>query len=66
MRLIYGLGTMTTTTYSIYSMYLDRQAWANSVDPDEMSHSAVSHQGIHCLPIIQQFLESSKMYLFNF
>ena len=25
-------------------------AWvANSVDPDEMSHSAVSHLGLHCL-----------------
>ena len=24
--------------------------FANSADPDEMSHSAAFHQGLHCLP----------------
>ena len=29
--------------YSIYHKYSDRQAWAKSVDPDEMLHNMVSH-----------------------
>ena len=43
-------------------MYLNRQACANSVDPDEMP-------GLHCFPLIQQFLDTakgSKLYLFTF
>ena len=50
-------------------MFSDRQAWANSVDPDEMPQDAASHQGLHCLPLIQQFLDTtvvSKLYLFKF
>ena len=46
-------------------MYSDRQACANSVDPDD----AASHQGLHCLPLIQQFLDTtsgSKLYWFKF
>ena len=43
--------------YHIYSMYSDRQARANSVDPDEMQQNAASHLGLHCLPLIQQFLD---------
>ena len=34
----------------------DGQASANSVDPDQMLHSAASDQSLHCLPLIQQFL----------
>ena len=41
--------------YSIIHMYSDRQAWANSVDPDEMLQNAASHQGLHCLSHIQQY-----------
>ena len=41
--------------YRIYRTYSDRQAWANSVDPDETPLKAASHQGLHCLPPIQQF-----------
>ena len=40
-------------------MYSDRQAWANSVDPDEMPQNVVSHLGLHCLPLIQQFLDTT-------
>ena len=50
-------------------MYLDRQAWANTVDPDEMPQNVASHQGLHCLPLIQQLLDTtsgSKLYLFKF
>ena len=33
-------------------MYLDRQAWANSVDPDQIPQNAESDQGLHWLPLI--------------
>ena len=29
--------------------------FANSVDLDQMPQNATSHQGIHCLPYIQQY-----------
>ena len=32
------------------------QIWANSVDPDDMLQNAASHQGLHCLPVIQQLV----------
>ena len=40
--------------YRIYHMYSNRQAWVNSVVPDEMENAAF-YQGLHCLPLIQQF-----------
>ena len=52
-----------------HHMYLDRQAWAKSVDPDEMPQTVASHLGLHCLPLSQEFLDTtlgSKLYLFNF
>ena len=33
--------------------------WANSVDPDQMQQNVASDQGLHCLPISQQFLYTS-------
>ena len=39
--------------------YLDNQPWANSVDPDQMPQIVASDQGLHCLPFIQQFLNTS-------
>ena len=50
-------------------MCSDRQAWANSIDPDEMQQYAASHLGLHCLPLIQQFLDTtsgSELYWFKF
>ena len=50
-------------------MYSDRQAWANSADPDEMLQNMATNQGLDCLPLIQQFLDTttgSKLYLFKF
>ena len=38
---------------SIYTKYLDRQAWANSVDPDQMPQNVASDQGVHYLSLIQ-------------
>ena len=55
--------------YRIYHMYLDRHAWANSIDPDKTPQNAASHLGLHCLPLIQQFLDttsSSELYWFKF
>ena len=40
------------TVYSNNPKYWDRQAWANSVDPDQMPHSAASDQGLHFLPLV--------------
>ena len=40
------------TKLRIFPKYLDRQAWANSVDPDQMLQNAASDQGLHCLPLI--------------
>ena len=54
--------------YRIYCMYSDRQAWANSVDPDGTPQNAAFHLCLHCLPLIQQFLDTtsgSKLYLFK-
>ena len=34
-------------------MYWDRQAWGNSVDPDQMQHNVATDQSLHCLPLIQ-------------
>ena len=50
-------------------MYSDRQALANSIDPDEMRQNAASHLGLHCLPVIQQFLNTtmgSNLYMLKF
>ena len=55
--------------YHIYHMYFNWQAWSNSVDPDETPQNAATHQSLHCLPLVQQFLDTtsgSKIYLFKF
>ena len=41
--------------YRIYSMYRDRNAWANSVDSDEMPQNVTFHLSLHCLSLIHQF-----------
>ena len=46
---------MVYLDYHIDPKYWARHAWANSVDPDQTPQSAASDQGLHCLPIIQQF-----------
>ena len=40
-----------------------------TVDPNETPQNAASNLGLHCLPLIQQFLHKilgSKLYLFKF
>ena len=47
----------------------ERQAKANSEDTNQMLHSAASDQGLHCLPLFQNFLDEStgnKIDLFTF
>ena len=49
-------------------MYSDGQVGANSVDPDETPLNAASRQGLHCLPLIKQLLDTTldrKLYLFK-
>ena len=38
--------------YNIYPKPLDRQTWANSVDPDQMPQNVVFDQGLYCLLLI--------------
>ena len=45
--------------YLINPKYFDRQASASSIDLDQMLQSAASDPGLHCLPCIKQFLDSS-------
>ena len=42
--------------YNIYPKYWDRQAGITCVDPDKIVESG---QDLHCLPLIQQFLDIS-------
>ena len=44
-----------------YSTYSDRQTWTNSVDPDQTPQNAASDQGLHCLPLTQQFSIHSRV-----
>ena len=48
--------------YTIYSKYWNSQAWANSVDTDQMPQNVTSDQGLHFLPLIQWF---SNTYRFK-
>ena len=48
--------------------YRGRQAWSNSVDPDQTSQNAVSDQDLHGLSFMQQILDTStgsEMDLYN-
>ena len=40
--------------------YWDRQAWANSADPDQMPQNVASDLGLHCLLLIPHFLDQKK------
>ena len=43
----------------------ERQTWVNSVDPYQTPQNAASDQGLHSLPLVQQFyaIIGSKMVL---
>ena len=40
-------------------MFLDREACAYSVDPDQMSHNTLCNQGLHGVTLSQQRLDKS-------
>ena len=40
-----------------WSEYSDRQAWANSVDPDQMPQNVASDQDLHCLPLSHYYFK---------
>ena len=42
--------------------YKDRQAFANSVAPDQMLQNIISDQGLHCLSYIQQYFRHLNGY----
>ena len=67
---VWHITVFSVISYHTYSKYSDRQVQANSVDPDQMlqNASAGSDQGLHYLPLIQQFLDilsGSKMDVQN-
>ena len=47
-------------TYHIYPKNLDRQAWANSVDPNQTAPKEQFDQGPHCLQLHHNILDTSK------
>ena len=60
---------MISCKYHIYPEYWDGQTSANSVDSEQMLQNAASDQGLHCVQLVQQFLDmssSSKIELFKF
>ena len=52
---------MTCFPYSLgpHPKSSDIQVWANNADPDQMPQNAASDLGLHCLPLIQQVLDTS-------
>ena len=39
-----------------------KQGWTNSVNSDQMPRNAASDQRLHCLSLIQQFVDSLESY----
>ena len=60
-RMISEGGGSIKSYYRSYSTYSDRQAWVNSVDPDQTPQNAASDQGLHFLPLTQQFYTHSQV-----
>ena len=61
--------TLIIFNYHVYPKYLDRQASANNADPGQTPQNVAFDQDQHCLPFIQQFLDTSevsKIDLFKF
>ena len=56
----YGGAHWIDLLYRIYSKSFDRQALANSEDPDEMPQNAASHQGLHCLLLTAIFRHNNR------
>ena len=58
---VHGRGQKGQTQYyHNIPKYLDRYAYTNSVDPDQMPQNAASDQGLPCLPYIQLYFRHIK------
>ena len=67
-RLVFVMMATAYTTVFTICIRTDRPE-QTVLDPDETQMNAASHQGLHCLPLIQQCLDTtmgSKLYLFKF
>ena len=49
------------TEIRILPVYSDRQAWANSVDPDQTPQNAASDLGLPCLSLVQQLFKQTSL-----
>ena len=61
LQIIYSLSTVITV-FTVCNRI-------EGPEQTEMLQNVASHLGLHCLPLIQQFLDTtlgSKLYLFNF
>ena len=47
-ELLYSNGPLQGGAYSVYLLYLDRNFWANNVDPDQTAPKEQSDQGLYC------------------
>ena len=45
--------------YQLYFIYLDRQAWANNIDPDQIAPKEQFHQGLQFLSLHVYILDQS-------
>ena len=50
----------------IYHKYSDSQDWTNSVNPDQTLQHTGSDEDLYCLPLIQQFLDTSATNSMDF
>ena len=50
--------------YSNIHKYWDRQTCANNVDLDQTPQKMASDQGLHCLPLIQEYFRRMKSFKF--
>ena len=69
-QMFHNSSTLPKTKAQIsYLLYVfGQKARANRVDPDETPQNAASHQGLFCLALTQQILDTisgSKLYLFK-
>ena len=50
--LVFPVIAYVSPCFICYVPFLDRQACANSVGPDQMPHNVASDQGLHCLSLM--------------
>ena len=49
-----------TSSDTIITLNIGRDAFVNNVDPDQTPQNAASDQGLHCLPYIQQYIRTHQ------